>query len=116
MGRATLADKVTEQQSLELRVTRNTTEEVRKSKQTKLSIDEVRTFSCCTEKCTWSVEYAVLILARSSFNNLSNKGKNQWVLNYIIDHQNKSDKNILFMVYGNVVCKKAWSAIYSISE
>ena len=48
----------------------------------------VRMFSCCQLDCTSNVDYVSLILVRKIFNNYSQQGKTQWILEYITNHGN----------------------------
>jgi hypothetical protein len=46
----------------------------------------VRTIECCNEKCILKIEFAQLILARQEIKQLSSKGKKQWILEYLTQH------------------------------
>lgn len=53
-----------------------------------LFVVSVRKLLCCAQDCTSTIDFTAMMLARNKFQGLSSKGKNQWILDYLMDHKN----------------------------
>ena len=72
--------------------------------------------ACCANACLKKLSFQDLEDCVEAFSNKNQTEKRHWILIYLSEHTQSDTNEILFIVKGKTICKKAWLKVYGIRQ